>query len=108
MELAGRRFARLRLGGVENLSCQIARTASPSMAVRVDRRRRDAGFERRRSKTASATTKLQSAELCDRTSTDRRHKRRRVGRSKSVSGRERQTFDQKADYFEPVIHSLAC
>src|SRR5262249_33810952 len=53
VELAGRRFASLRLGGIENLSRQIARAAPPGLALRIDRRRRYAGSKRRRSKTAA-------------------------------------------------------
>src|SRR5215475_8754296 len=64
VELAGRRFARLRLGGIENLPRQIPLVAPPCLALRVDRRRLDAGSERRRSKTAAASTELQSSELC--------------------------------------------
>src|SRR6266545_4532909 len=70
VELAGRRFARLCLGGIENLPRQIARAASPGLAIRPDRRRRDADSERRCSKSASASTEQQSAELCGRASKD--------------------------------------
>src|SRR5262249_53865758 len=92
VELAGCCFARLRLGGIEILSRQIARAAPSGLALRFDRRRRDARSERRCSKTAAASTELQSAELRGRASEDRRHERRGAGRSKSVPGSESQAF----------------
>src|SRR5262245_245928 len=86
VELAGRRFARLRLGGVNNLSRQIARAAPSGLVARFDRRRLDADSGRRCSKPAAATTEQQSAELRGRASTDRRYERRRADGSKPAPG----------------------
>src|SRR5262249_584923 len=93
VELAGRRFAPLRLRSAENLPRQIVRLAPFGLALCPDRRRRDAGLERRCSKPAAASTQQHSAELRGRASKNGHYKRRRAGCSKPVSGRERQTFN---------------
>src|SRR5262249_39767693 len=92
----------------ETTSRQIARATPSGLALRIDRRRRDADSERRRSEPAAASTQKQGAELRGRASNNGHYNRRHAGCSKPVSGRERQPIDLTYYHFKPFVRPVAC